>query len=105
MSEMERHIGRLEKTDKTKEEIVTEWIGKGNEADWDETEEIFLYDIENYIEMNGQIYEIISEQLDECCELCKLIKPQKEPVFVVEFYNGSCCLKEALLDLYQEEER
>ena len=102
MSEMEKHIGRLVKTDKTMEEIVDEWIAKGNVANYDKVEVIFYYDVEDYIDINDEIYEIVSRQLDEYCEFRELIMPQEEPVFVLEFYNGGGTLKDAIYDLYRE---
>jgi hypothetical protein len=113
MSDYETHKGTLKPTELTKEEVVYNYLRNYNGSgcyvlkDKKELEENntlakntvdeYFYDVEQYTEVNGKIYEVQDNEFDGYIDIFEAFKNSDGTInYIVKFYNGGCSFDEAL---------
>ena len=113
MSDYEAHRGTLTKVQKTKEEVVQEFLdnykgknkeilkAKNNLLSKDDLDELFQdYLEDSYIELDSNIYKVKNIVIDD--EMLIMDKnPDGTLSYIVKFYNGGCGFNEALEAAYE----
>ena len=100
MSDYETHKGTLTPTNKTKEEIVKEYLKGGSFEDC-EVEGLFEELEDKYIELAGKIFSIKDERFMDEEDIYSMSKNEDGTYsYLTRFYNGGCGFGESLQDAY-----
>lgn len=116
MSDYESHIGKLTKTLFTKKFLVKNFLDnydgnisyilnykKLSELTEDVINEIFLDELDDYIELNNTIYKRYDEGFDDCGDIFQMKKLKDGTYeYYVKYFNGGCGLNEAIEEAYNK---
>ena len=114
MSDYETHNGTLTEVQKTKEELVQEFLDnyKGSSS-WlteaknaplnaENINEIFQSELEDYIELNSKMYRVQDITLDSDEGYIMNKNTDGTLSYLVTYYNGGCGFNEALEYAYEK---
>ena len=106
MSFYETKIGTLKKVDATKEQIIEEWLVDNELPSYyklpEDTLEVFRDTFDGqYVENDGQVYEILNEKdlgEDDIFHLTE--NPDGTYNYILKYYNGGCGFDEAIEEAF-----
>ena len=101
MSDYENRVGSIKQTNLTVENVINEWLKHNQKPSYynlpEDNVELFRDEIENYVEVDGLIYEIVDDRDYGDMDIFELNEGSNSNLdYTLRYYNGGCGYKEAL---------